>query len=116
MHTHHEGDARDVRDLLIEKLTRALSPARLEIEDESELHRGHKGASGGGHFRASIVSDAFEGKGLVARHRLVYEAVAAEMKGLVHALALQTLTPGEDAEQQAKDAADEAERRIVTGI
>ncbi len=109
----HTGN---VMDVLIEKLTRALAPLRLEIEDESESHRGHKGASGGGHFRVFVVSAAFEGKGLVARHRLVYDAVAAEMTGLVHALALQTLTPDEDAAQQAKDAANEAESRLVTGI
>src|SRR5258708_2293868 len=96
------------RDILIDKLTRALAPVRLEIEDESDKHRGHKGASGGGHFRTFIVSAFFEGKNLVARHRLVYDALATEMTGAVHALALRTLTPGEHEAEQASKAADEA--------
>ena len=87
------------RDVLLEKLNRALAPAELEIEDDSAQHRGHKGASGGGHFSVYIVSTAFEGKGLVARHRLVYDALAEEMSGAVHALALRTLTPSEAAGQ-----------------
>jgi BolA protein len=87
------------RDRLVEKLTRALAPVELEIGDDSELHRGHKGASGGGHYSVRIVAEAFEGRSLVARHRLVYEALAEEMKGDVHALALRTLTPAEAAVQ-----------------
>ena len=91
------------RDVLADKLTRALSPSRIEIEDESHKHRGHAGAAGGGgHFRVFIVSNAFEGKGLVARHRLVYDALAHEMTTSVHALALRTLTPGEEAAEHAK--------------
>lgn len=90
-------------ELLIEKLTRALAPVELEIEDDSARHRGHAGAAGGGgHFNVRIVSTSFEGKSLVARHRLVYEALADEMKGPVHALALRTLTP---AEAEAESAA-----------
>jgi BolA protein len=37
----------------------------------------------------------FEGKALVARHRLVYDALAKEMRHEIHALALTTLTPSE---------------------
>lgn len=99
------------RDVLLDKLTRALAPAELEIEDDSDKHRGHKGAGGGGHFSVYIVSAAFDGKGLVARHRLVYDALATEMTGAVHALALRTLTPAEAARQRA--AAGEAERCSV---
>lgn len=85
-------------DLLREKLSAALSPSVLEIEDDSARHRGHAGAAGGGgHFNVYVVAAAFDGKGLVARHRLVYEILADEMKGPVHALALRTLTPTEAA-------------------
>jgi BolA protein len=60
------------------------------------LHAGHAGAaSGGGHFRALIVSPRFEGLSRVARQRLVYAALAEEMKREIHALAMQTLTESE---------------------
>jgi BolA protein len=96
------------RDVLTDKLTRALAPLRLELEDESERHRGHKGSSGGSHFRALIVSASFEGKSPVARHRLVYDVLADEMRGLVHALALRTLTPAEDAAERAAGTGEQA--------
>jgi BolA protein len=41
------------------------------------------------------VSEAFTGLGLVARHRLVYGALAEEMAGPIHALTLDTKTPDE---------------------
>ena len=85
-------------DVIREKLTNALAPLALEIEDDSASHRGHAGAAGGGgHYGVYVVSAAFEGKGLVARHRIVYDALASEMKGPIHALALRTLTPAEAA-------------------
>lgn len=73
-----------------------LDPLSIEIQDESALHAGHAGArSGGGHFRLTIVSDRFVGLGRVARHRLVYDAVADLMSGAIHALPLNTLTSEE---------------------
>jgi BolA protein len=82
-----------------EKLTRALLPVRLDVVDESHHHAGHAGAhpEGESHFSVTVVSDAFEGKSRVERQRLVYGALAEEMAGRVHALALKTLTPAEDA-------------------
>ncbi len=74
----------------------ALSPTELHVEDESHLHAGHAGAaSGGGHFRVRICAEAFRHLGLVARHRRVYAALAAEMGGAVHALAIDARAPGE---------------------
>jgi len=80
------------------KLTAALQPIRLEVIDESELHKGHAGHRPGGqsHFRVEIVSAAFEGQPRVARQRRVYQILSDELKGGVHALALKTLTPTED--------------------
>lgn len=79
------------------KLTEGLAPTRLEVENESHLHAGHAGSPGTGasHFRVTIVSDKFDGLNRVARQRLVYDLLKAEMDGPVHALALRTLTPGE---------------------
>lgn len=45
------------------------------------------------HWEATIVSQAFSGKSLIERHRLVFGALAEEMKGPIHALSLKTLTP-----------------------
>ena len=82
--------------LIETKLTRELNPVHLEIVDDSHLHSGHAGArGGGGHYRVTIVSKAFEGLTSPQRHRLVYRILAAEMHGVIHALSLSTLTPAE---------------------
>lgn len=80
------------------KLQAALQPTRVNVIDESELHKGHAGHRPGGesHFRVEIVAAAFEGQSRVARQRRVYEILADEFKAGVHALALKTLTPAED--------------------
>jgi BolA protein len=83
-----------MKEKIEQTLRQALSATVVEVEDESALHAGHAGAAaGGGHYRVKIVSSLFEGKSLVARHRLVYDALAAEMQHGIHALALTTLTP-----------------------
>ena len=77
-------------------LRHGFAPAHLVIEDESARHAGHAGAaSGGGHFRALIVSAAFRGQSQVARHRAVFALLGDAMRTTIHALALQTLTPEE---------------------
>lgn len=77
-------------------LQQALAATHVAVEDESARHAGHPGAaSGGGHYRVTVVSPLFEGKSLVMRHRLVYEALAGEMRKTIHALALTTLAPSE---------------------
>lgn len=79
------------------KLTAALAPTELEVEDESARHAGHAGARPGGesHFRVRIVSDAFAGATRIARHRQIYAILDKELAAGVHALALTTLTPEE---------------------
>jgi BolA protein len=77
-------------------LQRDLVATHVDVEDESAQHAGHAGAaSGGGHYRVTVVSSLFEGKTLVARHRLVYAALANEMQREIHALALTTLAPSQ---------------------
>ena len=73
----------------------SLHPVRLEIRDDSAAHAGHHGGGGRGHFYVLIVSDAFSGKSLVERHRLVHDALAALLETDIHALALSTKTPDE---------------------
>lgn len=69
---------------LREKLLRAFPGADIEVKDLT----GTKD-----HYRARIVSSAFAGKSRIEQHRMVYAAVGEDMKGPVHALALETLTP-----------------------
>ena len=91
-----------VAETIRRKLTERFTPARLDITDDSAQHVGHAGHPGGAgqggetHFSIVIVSTAFAGLGRVARQRLVYETLAAELAGGVHALALTTLAPGEE--------------------
>lgn len=73
-----------------------LAPLELKIDDESALHAGHAGAaSGGGHYRMTLISGAFAGQPRVARHRLVYDALADLMQREIHALAMTLLAPDE---------------------
>jgi BolA family transcriptional regulator, general stress-responsive regulator len=87
-----------VADTIRRKLAGRFAPIRLEIEDQSHHHIGHEGARPGGetHFAVTLVSAAFAGQGRVARQRLVYETLAAELAAGVHALSLTTLAPDED--------------------
>jgi BolA protein len=80
-----------------EKLQRTFQPTRLDVINESHLHAGHRTSPGTGesHFRVLMVSALFGGKSRLQRHRLVNEALAAELKGKVHALALDLSAPGE---------------------
>ena len=80
------------------KLNERFAPLRLEVTDQSQRHAGHAGArpEGETHFAVTIVSATFAGLGRVARQRLVYETLAAELSTRVHALALTTLAPDED--------------------
>jgi BolA protein len=73
------------------KLGAAFAPARLEVLDESDLHRGHGGWREGGetHFRVRIAAAAFAGTSRVQRHRMINAALADELGGGIHALAIE---------------------------
>lgn len=85
------------QDVITEKLRNAFTPESLRVEDESHQHEGHAGHRPGGetHYRVYIVSDAFRGKSRVERHRLVNAALATELAGGLHALAIHATAPGE---------------------
>jgi BolA protein len=73
-----------------------LTPQNIEIIDESALHAGHAGAkSGGGHYQLTIVSPAFSGQNIVARHRSIYQALGDLMSTRVHALSITAYSPEE---------------------
>ena len=73
------------------KLRAAFGPEELEVIDESEQHRGHAGwrEGGGTHFRVVMRAAAFDGLSRVERSRAVHRALADELAGGVHALALE---------------------------
>lgn len=78
---------------ITDKLTNTLHPQHLEVINESHMHNVPPGSES--HFKVVLVSDEFEGKMLVARHRMINQALADELAGPVHALALHTMTPAE---------------------
>jgi BolA family transcriptional regulator, general stress-responsive regulator len=87
----------NTRDIITNKLREAFMPESLEVQDESHLHEGHAGHRSGGetHYRVYIVSEAFKGKSRLERHRMINAALAAELAGSVHALALHAKASGE---------------------
>ena len=78
------------------KITEKLAPLALEVENQSALHAGHAGDDGSGesHFHLMVVSEAFGGMSRVARHRMIFEILAEEMK-TVHALSIMAYSPSE---------------------
>ena len=83
------------RDIMIQKLSQRFDPVHLEVIDESERHRGHSGwrKEGETHFRVRIATHQLACKPRLAQHRAVMEVLDAELKGGVHALAIEVLPP-----------------------
>ncbi|APR76540.1 Cell division protein BolA [Minicystis rosea] len=75
------------------KLGDALAPAHLEVINESSMHSVPPGSET--HFKVLVVSAAFEGQNLVARHRRVNEILRDELRSGVHALSIRALTPSQ---------------------
>jgi BolA protein len=76
-------------------LTEAFRPARVDVVDESHLHKGHAGhrPEGETHFRVRIAAEAFRGKSRVETHRMVNAALKGEFDGGLHALAIEASAP-----------------------
>lgn len=72
-----------------------LKPSYLDVQDDSALHAGHAGNTGGGHFTVTIISDNFDGLSIIKRHRLVYDAAKSLMENDIHALSIHAKTPAE---------------------
>ena len=82
--------------MIEQMLNDSFAPASLEIEDQSALHAGHAGVqNGGGHFAVKIISNKFNGKNRIERHRMVYKALGNAMQTEIHALSINPLTPEE---------------------
>lgn len=89
-----EGRGRRIK----EKLQKELHPIELEVEDVSYQHAGHagvRGSNGETHFNVKVVSEEFQGKSLVKRHRLIYNLLQDELESGLHALSIVAKTPSE---------------------
>jgi BolA protein len=86
-------DAMSATDTITAKLTEKFAPIFLDVIDESNKHFGHAGYREGGetHFRVRIATRHFDGLSRVAQHRAVMDVLEAELKGRVHALAIEVL-------------------------
>lgn len=76
-----------------QKLRDEFAPQHIDVQCESHLHNVPTGSEM--HFRVVLVSDAFTAQRKVQRHQKVYGALAEEMAGPIHALALHTYSPAE---------------------
>ncbi|KAJ3748981.1 bola-like protein-domain-containing protein [Lentinula detonsa] len=89
------------------KLVSSLQPAALVIHNDSYQHRHHApmraqgGGSGETHFSLEIVSDEFEGKTTMQRHRMIYSILSEELNQGLHALSLKTKTRAETSTEAA---------------
>lgn len=75
------------------KLAARFALEHLEVVNESGNHNVPPGSET--HFKVVLVAADFAGQRLLARHRLVNEALAEELAGSVHALAIHTYTQQE---------------------
>ncbi|MBF5039238.1 MULTISPECIES: BolA family protein [unclassified Methylophilus] len=79
----------------IEQRLQSLTPEHIEIQDDSDLHRGHAGNTGGGHFTITVKSSLFSGKSQIMRHRMVYQCLQDLMPHRIHALSITALSTDE---------------------
>jgi len=92
-----------------QKLNELFKPTALQISNDSAQHSHHTamreqgGGNGETHFSVMIVSDAFEQKRSMQRHRMIYSALADEFKAGLHALSINAKAPGEIISQGGAD-------------
>lgn len=87
----------NIQQSIEDKLARQLGPVHMVVENESQLHNVPPGSES--HFKVTVVSERFQGKPLLARHRMINACLEEELAGPLHALSLHTLTPQEWVEQ-----------------
>ena len=71
-------------DEIKQRIESSIPESSAEVEDWT---------GGGDHFRATVVSPAFDGLSRIAQHRLVYDVFGTEIGGPIHALSLTTRVP-----------------------
>lgn len=76
-------------------LNPVLKPSYIEIADESDLHIGHAGSTGGAHLSLYVVSKTFINQTRVERHKLVYKILDGLIPSRIHAIKIQALNEEE---------------------
>ncbi|MCL4152739.1 UNVERIFIED_CONTAM: hypothetical protein GTU68_057786 [Idotea baltica] len=89
-----------IQTAIEEKINASLTPTYLEVLNESNNHNVPAGSES--HFKVTIVSDEFDGKMLIARHRMINKLLADELAGDIHALSIHSFTPIEWVEKSEK--------------
>ncbi|MGZ9899107.1 BolA family protein [Shewanella gaetbuli] len=79
-----------VEQTITDKLNQSFIPSHLEVINESNRH--HVPPNSETHFKVVVVSEHFDGKRPLARHRAINEVLAEELSGPVHALSINTYT------------------------
>lgn len=90
-----------VKSIIEQKLQAAFTPSFLNVLNESDGHNVPPGSES--HFNVTIVTDAFNEKRLLQRHRAVNKVLSDELANKIHALALHTYT-AEEWQQQNQQA------------
>jgi len=80
-----------IQQLIEKKLHDNIQAEYIEVVNESDMHNVPAGSES--HFKVTLVSSEFEGKMLVAQHRMINTVLQDELKNSIHALALHTYTP-----------------------
>ena len=82
-------------DITKNNIKSQINIIKIEIIDQSENHANHPGNNGGGHYKALIISNDFNGKNLVERHQMIYRALGKLMTNEIHAFSMKTMTEEE---------------------
>ena len=82
-------------DEIKKRISSKMNVDQIEIIDQSHQHAGHTQNTYGGHYKAIIISDDFNNKNLVERHRMIYDALGDLMQNEIHAFSMNTLTVSE---------------------
>lgn len=86
-----------IKEIIERKLNAEFSPVFLDIQDDSDKHKHHSGWKEGGetHFTLIVVSNSFETKSKVERHKSIYKVLSSELKSHIHALSINAMTESE---------------------
>ena len=82
-----------IQESIERKITQSLTPAHLEVINESHMHNVPPGSES--HFKVIVVTDEFDGLNRVRRHQRINGILEKELREDIHALSMQTMTPGE---------------------
>jgi BolA protein len=82
-----------MQQTITDKLGENIQTSMLDVVNESSNHNVPPGSES--HFKVTLVSDDFDGKTLLARHRIINKILENELNGGIHALAIHAYTQQE---------------------